>query len=115
MLISQTSLNHGIYLSPDGHTLYASSATTVWARTYNPATGNIGGSPRTLVVGMRNGGQNSWTLITPQHRPDLLVVSHGSDGNFDHPSINPATARAIVKVFNISVAPSSGFNYASDG
>jgi glucose/arabinose dehydrogenase len=64
---------------------------------------------------MRTTGHYTRTLIVPPHRPDLLVVSHGSDGNLDYASGNPATGTAIVKVFDLTSVPSGGYNYASTG
>ncbi|KAG4440180.1 hypothetical protein IFR05_004325 [Cadophora sp. M221] len=115
VLIAHTNLNHGIYLSPNGTTLYASSPTTVWRWTYNPASGTVSGSPTVLIRGMANSGHITRTLIIPPHAPNLLVVSHGSDGNIDASSLDPATGRAIVKVFDMSALPTGGYNYARQG
>lgn len=64
---------------------------------------------------MAYNGHVTRTLIIPPNRPDLLVVAHGSNGNLDYASGDPATARAIVKVFNTSAVPTGGHNYAKDG
>ncbi|KAI0832283.1 hypothetical protein F5Y06DRAFT_307457 [Hypoxylon sp. FL0890] len=114
-LVSMTSLNHGIYLGVDGRTLYASSASDVLRWAYNPEDGNTDGSPDIMVSGMASEDHVTRTLIIPPHRPDLLVVSHGSNSNLDYATSDSATARAIVKVFNISTVPNGGYNYASDG
>ncbi|PVH82209.1 hypothetical protein DL98DRAFT_559578 [Cadophora sp. DSE1049] len=115
VLIAQTNLNHGIYLSPSGTTLYASSPTTVWSWTYDPASGNVSGSPTVLVTGMVNSGHITRTLIIPPHAANLLLVAHGSNGNIDAASVNPATARAVVKVFDLSSLPVGGYNYVRQG
>jgi hypothetical protein len=114
-LISQTNLNHGIYLSPDGLTLYASSITTVWKWTYNPTDATISGSSTVLVTGMSNGGHATRTLTIPKNNPNLLVVSCGSNGNLDIPATDMATARAVVKVFDLNSVPNGGYNYVSGG
>lgn len=65
---------------------------------------------------MFNGGSHTTrTLLIGAHAPNLLVVSHGSNENLDMASLNPGTARAIVKVFDLSKLPSAGYNYASGG
>ncbi|CZR56442.1 uncharacterized protein PAC_06330 [Phialocephala subalpina] len=115
VLIAQTNLNHGIYLSPNGTTLYASSPTTVWSWTYDPASGNVLGSYTVLVTGMVNSGHITRTLIIPPHAPNLLLVAHGSNGNVDAAAVNPATARAVVRVFDLSNLPSGGYNYVTQG
>jgi len=114
-LISQNNLNHGIILTPDSKTLYASSSTTVWKWTYDPVAATISGSSTVVVSGMYNGGHVTRTLSIPKNKPDLLVVSHGSNGNLDMPTQNIAAARAAVKVFNVSTVPSGGYNYISGG
>lgn len=114
-LISQTNLNHGIILTPDSKTLYASSSTTVWKWTYDPVAATISGSSTVVVSGMLNGGHVTRTLSIPKNNPDLLVVSHGSNGNLDMPTQNIAAARAAVKVFNVSTVPSGGHNYINGG
>jgi hypothetical protein len=64
---------------------------------------------------MRNAGHVTRTLIIPAHRPNLLVVSHSSDGNIDGRTVSPSTGRAIVKVFDISAVPTGGHNYITGG
>ncbi|KAI1206080.1 uncharacterized protein F4807DRAFT_470490 [Annulohypoxylon truncatum] len=115
VLISMPALNHGIYMGSDGGALYASSAATVFRWTYDPKSGNTSGSPVTIITGMANEDHVSRTLIIPPTRPDLLVVSRGSNSNLDYATINPATARSIVKVFDIMKVPNGGYDYAKDG
>lgn len=115
MLVSQTNLNHGIALTPDGKTLYASSMTQAFAWPYDATAGTVG--TRTVVVtGMTNGGSHlTRTLAIPPHKPNLLVVSHGSNSNIDQTTNDPKTGRAIIKVFDLSTVPSGGYNYVSGG
>lgn len=68
-----------------------------------------------LVTGMVNSGHITRTLIVPPHAPNLLLVSHGSNGNVDAAAVNPATARAVVKVFDLSALPRGGYNYVTQG
>lgn len=114
-LVSMTVLNHGISLATDGRTLYASSATTVFGWSYSLESGMISGPPIIIVSNMNSVGHVTRTLINPPHRPDLLVVSHGSNGNLDYASVDPTTARAVVKVFDISTVPAGGWDYKTDG
>ncbi|KAH9990900.1 hypothetical protein F4779DRAFT_251330 [Xylariaceae sp. FL0662B] len=115
MLVPTTDLNHGTYLSIDERTLFASSATSVFSWAYDLETGNVAGLPLTMISGMANAGHRTRTLIIPPNHPDLLVVSHGSGSNLDYSAIAPETARAIVKVFNISTVPQDGYDYVADG
>ena len=115
LLIDNPNLNHGICLSADGQTLYASSPSSVFRWTYAPASGDVGQDPVIVVTGMATSGHVTRTLAVPSHRADLLVVSHGSKGNIEQGTSDPGTARAIVKVFDISSIPMGGYNFVSQG
>ncbi|KAF2831354.1 cellulose binding iron reductase-like protein [Ophiobolus disseminans] len=115
MLVSQNNLNHGIAMSLDGKTLYASSMTQAFSWPYDAAAGTLG-TRTTIIVGMVNGGSHlTRTLAIAPHAPNLLVVSHGSNSNIDTPTGDPKTARAIIKVFDLTTIPSGGYNYVSGG
>jgi glucose/arabinose dehydrogenase len=114
-VISQRNLNHGIVLSADGKTLFASSATQVYAWDYNATTKSVGSSSRIVIGGMDNRGHVTRTLAISTKHPNLLIVSHGSNDNFDYESGNIATARSCVKVFDTTKTPTDGYNYVSDG
>ncbi|KAI0892079.1 hypothetical protein F4806DRAFT_500448 [Annulohypoxylon nitens] len=115
LLVSMSTLNHGIYLGNDGGSLYASSSAAAFKWTYDPKSGNTSGSPITIVSGMDNEDHVTRTLIIPPDRPDLLVISRGSNNNLDNATISPETARSIVKVFDIMKLPNRGYDYAKDG
>jgi hypothetical protein len=115
MLISQNNLNHGIAMSPDGKTLYASSMTQAYSWPYDTAAATVG-TRTTIVTGMYNGGSHlTRTLAIAPQAPNLLVVSHGSNANIDTATGDPKTGRAIIKVFDLSAVPSGGYNYVSGG
>ncbi|KAK3360436.1 soluble quino protein glucose/sorbosone dehydrogenase [Lasiosphaeria hispida] len=114
MLISGGGLNHGIALTPDGKTLYASSETTVYSWSYDAVTRKTS-NQKTVVKGMSTGVHSSRTLMVVSRQPNLLLVQVGSNANFDMAAANKATGRAIIKIFDISKAPAAGFNYNSEG
>lgn len=115
MLVSQTNLNHGIALSPDGKTLYASSMTQAYSWPYDATAASVG-TRATIITGMVNGGSHlTRTLAISAHAPNLLVISHGSNANIDAGAADAKTGRAIIKVFDLTTIPSGGYNYASTG
>ncbi|KAF2018102.1 iron reductase domain protein [Aaosphaeria arxii CBS 175.79] len=114
-LIAQRNINHGIALSPDGKTLYASSATSVFAWDYDSATQTVSSTSRTIITDMDARGHVTRTLAIPPKHPDVLVVSHGSNDNFDYESGNIKTGRSCVKGFNRNKVPTDGYKYASEG
>jgi glucose/arabinose dehydrogenase len=115
MLISQNNLNHGIQLSADGKTLYASAMTTVYSWSYNAASMSVSGSSSVVVKGMFNGIHSTRTLLIAPHQPNLLLVSHGSNDNWDYATGNPATGRSVVRVFDLNAIPSGGYQWATQG
>ncbi|KAF2196480.1 cellulose binding iron reductase-like protein [Delitschia confertaspora ATCC 74209] len=115
MLISQNNLNHGIALSVDGKTLYASSMTQAYSWPYNVDAGTLG-TRSTIITGMYNGGSHlTRTLAIAPHQPNILLVSHGSNDNWDYATGNPKTGRSVVRAFDVSKVPSAGYNYVNDG
>ncbi|EUC41100.1 hypothetical protein COCMIDRAFT_107087 [Bipolaris oryzae ATCC 44560] len=115
IVIAQRDLNHGIVFSQDGKTLYASSATRVFAWAYDTATMRVSENSTTIVTGMDTGGHLTRSLATPPKHPDLLLVSHGSNGNIDYGSIDIKTGRACIKVFNTTTIPLNGYDYTTSG
>ncbi|KAK0118247.1 hypothetical protein ONS95_012548 [Cadophora gregata] len=114
-IIPQRSLSHGIALDRNGTTLYASSMTSVWSWTYDPRAMAVVGASKVVISGMSNSGHPSRTLIIPPHHPNLLIVSHGSGDNFDYPSGDMKTQRAVIKVFDMSAIPATGYKFVTDG
>ncbi|KAH9222029.1 hypothetical protein DL95DRAFT_432325 [Leptodontidium sp. 2 PMI_412] len=114
-IIPQRSLSHGIALDANGTTLYASSMTTVWSWTYDSKTSAVFGGSKMIISGMSNSGHPSRTLVIPPNHPNLLIVSHRSGDNFDYPSGDMKTQRAVIKVFDMSVIPAPGYKFVTDG
>jgi hypothetical protein len=115
LVISQKNLNHGMVLSADGKTLYASSATQVYAWDYDAATKTVGNSSKIIIGGMDNRGHVTRSLAIPPKHPNLLIVSHGSNDNYDMDAGNMAVGRSCVKVFDTTKVPTNGYDYPSGG
>lgn len=102
-LLKKNNLNHGIALSKDGRTIYASSSDEVFAWSYDPSKVTLSeSSAQTLVNNMTNGGHTSRTLLISQKHPDMLLVSRGSDGNDDAGAEDRDSGRSQIRAFNIS-------------
>lgn len=114
MLISNTQLNHGLAITPDGKTLYASSERAAYAWTYDPATRQVG-TQKTAIQGMDTGIHSTRNLLVVPTQPNMVLLQVGSNANFDMAAADKATGRAIIKIFDMSKAPASGYNYKTDG
>lgn len=109
-------LNHGIQLSGDGRTLYASSPTGVFAWDYDASTGRNTSAPREIIGQMgSNDGHVTRTLLLSRKVPDLMLVSRGSLSNLDPSALDVATGVSTIKAFNVSNVTSSGYSYPQDG
>lgn len=115
-VIEDVSLNHGIALSEDGRTLYASSHSNVWAWDYDASQGRNTSNPRSIVQGMGDDeGHTTRTLLLSQKVPDLLLVSRGSVGNIDLQTLDVTTGVSTIKAFNVTNATDTGHDHASSG
>ncbi|KAF2856375.1 soluble quino protein glucose dehydrogenase [Plenodomus tracheiphilus IPT5] len=115
-VIEDESLNHGIALSEDGRTLYASSHSNVWAWDYDASQGRNTSNPRNIVQGMGDDeGHTTRTLLLSKKVPDLLLVSRGSVGNIDLQTLDITTGVSTIKAFNVTNATDSGHDHASSG
>ncbi|TRX91781.1 hypothetical protein FHL15_007334 [Xylaria flabelliformis] len=113
-IIQNAGLNHGLSLTPDGKTLYVSSVTQVWAYSYDAATRQTS-NQKTIITGMSPGGHSTRTVAVSPKNPNIILVSTGSNSNWDYASGNPSTGRACVKTFDITKAPADGYNYNTQG
>ncbi|OTA62056.1 soluble quino protein glucose dehydrogenase [Hypoxylon sp. EC38] len=113
-LVQNSGLNHGLSITPDGKTVYASSQTTVWSWAYDSAALTLTGQ-KTVVSGIGQGVHSTRTTVVSPKNPNLILVSVGSNSNWDNPTIDPSVGRAIVKVFDVSKAPANGYSFNSQG
>ncbi|SPO05547.1 uncharacterized protein DNG_08234 [Cephalotrichum gorgonifer] len=114
MLIENPALNHGLHISPDARKVYVSSMTTAWEWSYDSAAQAVA-DQRVVVKNMYTGGHPSRSLVVPPATPNLLVIQLGSNSNFDMESLDIATARANVKVFDVAEAPEGGWDWITEG
>jgi glucose/arabinose dehydrogenase len=113
-VVSDSQLNHGLTLSPDGATLYASTQDVAYAYTYDPQSRSVRGNPQTVVRGMRNPGPHS-TRTLRYVNDGWLVVSRGSYGNLDLECGSVDTGHCQVKAFNLNSVPSNGYDFTTQG
>ncbi|KAL8367143.1 hypothetical protein RB595_008901 [Gaeumannomyces hyphopodioides] len=115
-IISNRALNHGLALTPDGRTLYASGETAVYSWGYDAqARSVVAGSQRTVVARISNGVHSTRTLKVSPGNPSLLLVAVGSNSNWDYATSSASAGRSLVKVFDMSKAPAGGYVFNTDG
>jgi glucose/arabinose dehydrogenase len=117
MYTNREQLNHGLAISADGRTIYASTVNSVYAWSYDPSTGTVSGANRTIITGMQSEGHITRTLMMSQSEPGMLVVSRGSDENLDDGASIADTGRSQIRAFNVSslTATSTPYDYTTQG
>lgn len=95
-------LNHGIALTEDGKTLYASSADKVYEWTYDAKAVTLGDANRTIVTNMSTSDHTTRTLLLSQKKPGILLVSRGSQSNEDSNAEDLDSGHSQIRSFDLS-------------
>nr|6H7T_A Chain A, Soluble quino protein glucose dehydrogenase [Trichoderma reesei RUT C-30] len=102
-LIADTALNHGLAISADGGTIYASTVNDVYAYTYNEQTNTVDPTTRrTVVTNMTNTDHVTRTLLLSSRLPNELLVSRGSAANEDPQARNVTSGHSQIRAYDIS-------------
>ncbi|KAM3520685.1 hypothetical protein NHJ13051_006721 [Beauveria bassiana] len=101
-LLASKELNHGIALTEDGKTLYASSADKVYEWTYDSKTVTLGDANRTIVTNMSNSDHTTRTLLLSRKKPGILLVSRGSQSNEDSNAEDLDSGHSQIRSFDLS-------------
>ncbi len=113
-VVSDQDLNHGIEMSEDGSTLYASSTEAAYSWDYSSDTQATSGKPQTLVTNMTNSDHTTRTLLLSKAAPGMLIVTRGSTSNIDSLAENIATGHSQIKAFNMTNM-TSAYDFQTDG
>ncbi|OLN88319.1 L-sorbosone dehydrogenase 1 [Colletotrichum chlorophyti] len=113
LLIPDGNITHGIALSADGKTLYASTATDVFEYSYNAKAGTVG-KARSIINGMAQSGYHQTrTLLIPRSKPNVLLVSRGSAPNLDLETAEASSGRSQIRAFNLNKMRGAPVPYTS--
>jgi glucose/arabinose dehydrogenase len=115
-IIDNNQISHGLALSQDGNTIYASSYNNVYSWQYNAQDGRVNGNPTTIIENMGvDEGHTTRTLLLSKKVPSLLLVSRGSAGNLDYETLNVNSGASTIKAFNVTNVTSTAYQQPSDG
>ncbi|KAL8949658.1 MAG: hypothetical protein Q9222_004259 [Ikaeria aurantiellina] len=114
-VIENSGLNHGLALSQDGRTLYASTPEAAYSWSYDPAQSSVGDTNQTLVTNMTNDDHTTRTLLLSQKVDGMLLVSRGSTSNVDAEAEDLSSGHSQIKAFNINNVSDSGYDFNNDG
>lgn len=113
-IIEDPDLNHGIELSADGKTLYASSTEAVYSWVYDPMTGMNTSAPTVLVQNMTTSDHTTRTLLLSRKAPGTLLVSRGSTSNVDAEAMDLSSGHSQIKAFDLNNM-NGPFDFSRDG
>ncbi|KAK7745235.1 hypothetical protein SLS62_009864 [Diatrype stigma] len=110
-------LTHGIALSNDGETLFASTPEEVLAWSYDTASASVGDdtTPRVVIDGMNDRGHATRTLLMSQKAPGTLLVSQGSGANDDPLARNASSGISQIRSFDVRTLPREALTYRAAG
>lgn len=116
-VIRNVNLTHGIALSSDGKTLYASSAEAVFAWPYDPIKQSVSGTGSNVVdiAHTSDGDHITRTLLFAKKQKNTLIVSRGSDSNVDYNSLDLTTGHCQIKSFAVQKDETATQNFNTTG
>ncbi|KAI9804309.1 MAG: hypothetical protein M1833_007116 [Piccolia ochrophora] len=115
-VVTSSDLNHGLALSADGMTLYASSADSVFSWSYDPERSTVSGSNETIISSMgQGGGHVTRTLLMSQKQENTLLVSRGSTSNVDYAAEDLSSGHCQIRAFQLDNYTGGAFNFNEDG
>ncbi|KAL2043436.1 hypothetical protein N7G274_003743 [Stereocaulon virgatum] len=114
-VIQARTLNHGLALSQDGRTLYASSPEAAYSWDYDPATSTASKTNTTLVSNMTTEDHTTRTLLMSQKVNGTLLISRGSTSNIDLEAEVLSSGHSQIRAFNLLNITSKGYDYNTDG
>lgn len=114
-LVQASALNHGLALSQDGRTLYASSAEAAYSWQYDSAGSTLSNTNMSIVTGMNTDDHTTRTLLLSQKVDNMLLISRGSTSNIDPAAAMLSSGHSQIKAFNLSNITADGYSYDTDG
>ncbi|KAL9069475.1 MAG: hypothetical protein Q9161_005526 [Pseudevernia consocians] len=115
IVLQASALNHGIALSQDGKTLYASSAEAAYSWEYDSASSTVSNTNMSVVTGMNTDDHTTRTLLMSQKVDGMLLVSRGSTSNIDPAAEVLSSGHSQIKAFNLNNITANGYSYDTDG
>ncbi|KAL8780705.1 MAG: hypothetical protein Q9213_006351 [Squamulea squamosa] len=115
VVIQNSGLNHGLALSQDGRTLYASTPEAAYSWSYDPAQSTVSETNRTLITNMNTEDHTTRTLMLSRKASDTLVVSRGSTSNIDLETVRISSGHSQLKAFDIKDVGNTGYDFNEDG
>lgn len=115
IVLEAKALNHGLALSQDGKTLYASTPEAAYSWDYDPVQSSVSNTNKTIVKGMSTSDHTTRTLLISQKVNGRLLVSRGSTSNIDPEAEELSSGHSQIRAFDLNNVTDSGYDYNTDG
>lgn len=114
--VSPPQLNHGLALSNDGKTIYASTVKSVFAFEYDQKTGTVSDNPRVIIDNMSNNDLVTRTLLVSKKKDGYIVVSRGGTDDLAGATVL-SSGLSQIRAFDLSnfTSDSKPYNFDSSG
>ncbi|KAF2429121.1 soluble quino protein glucose dehydrogenase [Tothia fuscella] len=103
--VLDANLNHGVDLTADGKTLFASNIDKIWSWGYDAKEMKTTTPPVKWMEGMRNTDHTTRTLLLSKKVPGQLLVSLGSGANVDYRALDINSGISQIRAFDVSGPP----------
>ncbi|KAL8719453.1 MAG: hypothetical protein Q9225_003542 [Loekoesia sp. 1 TL-2023] len=116
-VVQNADLTHGITISTDGKTLYASSIEAVFSWPYDAAKSSASGTGREVIAITDNSKSDhiTRTLLFAKKQKNTLIVSRGSESNVDFNSLDLTTGHCVIKSFPVQSDSGTAQNFNTTG
>ncbi|CZT45937.1 uncharacterized protein RSE6_06297 [Rhynchosporium secalis] len=104
---------HGLEVTADGKTPFASSQASVFAFPYDATAGTVGN--KKAVITNKYGFPTTSTLRIPTSNLDALLAQRGSSDNIDSPATVIDSGRSQTGIFNIASILATPVDYYDAG
>lgn len=108
-------LNHGLALSQDGKTLYASSPEAAYSWEYVPKGSSVTSTNKTVVSNMNTQDHTTRTLLMSSKVNGTLLVSRGSTSNIDSEAEMLSSGHSQIRAFNLNNITDNSYDFNTDG
>lgn len=106
--------NHGLAVSSDGKTIYASAPDSVWSWSYDSST-RTSSNQQTIITNMETNDHTTRTLLLSRSVPGMLLVSRGSTSNIDIDAASLASGHSQIRAFNLNNRSTTAYDFDTTG
>lgn len=116
-VVAMSTLNHGLELSPDSTTLYASDPDKAYSWAYSASKQTVTSAYTILVQGMNNTSTDhiTRTLYLSKTAPGMMAINRGSNSDIDYTAEQLSSGSGQIRAFNLNATGNFPYNFDTQG